>query len=213
MPVRFTPGRLVVTDWSGRILLSTADVLTAEKGKNCWQIDTIEWIDNGRIGVRCSGHVFNRYGVIPLTSGKAEKSYDGLGFYWSPDRRHIAHLTYGNAVEVVIDDQTVSGTPNRDTGYEVSDAAWSPDSRRIAFIDTKSTLLTTQPANGFSEFGDPHAYLVVAAANAAPLAVAAEGCTDVTPEWLDNTHIRMACGGTQRTLALGDPAWAPFNAK
>jgi hypothetical protein len=212
-PDRFSPGRLIVTDRSGRILLSTADVLSAAAGRNCWQIDNIEWIDNVRLGVRCAGHVFNRYGIVPLATGKAETSYDGLGFYWSPDRRQIAHLTYGDAVQVMIGDKIVSGTPDRTAGYEVSDVAWSPDSRHIAFIDTKSKSLPTPAANGASEFGDPHAYLVVAAANAAPMAVAAAGCTDVTPDWPDSRHIQIACGAAQRTLAIGGAAWAPFNAK
>ena len=214
-----TAPRLVVTDWSGRIMLNTARVLSKE-GHVCGSFDRIAWIDDDRIGVQCEdGPLFSILGVVRLSTGISVASYIGLHYYWSPDKMHLAHVYPGRAPppndtsdDVMIDDTEVK-LDNRPAIHRVGDVAWSPDSARIAFFDAISLFQRAGGGNGADGSTDPHAYLVVAAANAAPVAVAAEGCTDVTPAWLDNTHIRITCGSKQRTLATGGSIWAPFNAQ
>jgi hypothetical protein len=155
----------VVADFRGRIWLDTEDLLAPndlDHEPGCAQGVGLEWIDNDRLGVTCErGPSVADYGVLSISAGGPIKSYIGLDFVWSPDRKQLAHLgllehfspPFEENECLLIGDRTVSyprctrGSPRPDKAGKVfrnihlidqKSVSWSPDSTQVAYIDRVS---------------------------------------------------------------------------
>jgi hypothetical protein len=84
------PPQIAVVDMEGRRLASFPVMRTDGA---CLSFNTVEWIDDARIGVEC--HInpsLSEYVELDARSGREGGEWLGYWFTWSPDRKQIAHV-------------------------------------------------------------------------------------------------------------------------
>ncbi len=223
--------KLIVSDWSGHVIINTNKLTARNWGENCFYIDRIEWVDNTRIGIGCFGGTLYTYSTILYPTGvigETYLSYLKSSFNWSPDRQHVAYIFSGvhyppNASRsdvVMIDDKPqafASGRVHKEAIHSMSAPIWSPDGRHIAWLDSMAACndnklhteeqlnsCEPQPAGtqlGISELGGQSLTMRLTAA-----CLSDESSPAPQLAWRDKTHIRLKCGDISTTDHRFQPA-------
>lgn len=131
-------------------------------------IINLDWIDNQRLGIE--RHINPSLNCLTVSDiqGKTLKSYLGYKFYWSHNRKHVAHVgqmihfsPWPHSEYIQIDDQTVYPSKGATYGKEARTVhsfsgpfAWSQDDSKLAVIEDldgsqkgKFLVIIPSPAN------------------------------------------------------------------
>ncbi len=217
--------RLVVADWSGRVLRDTGRLLTGPAGW-CGSISAIEWVGLDRLGVRCHENpTILVYGVTRLATGAVEATYYGQAFFWSPDRRHLAQIgpvphfapPWAQNPDVLIDAVTVGDArhPGGDDVHAPGDIMWAPDSSRIAYVDILArwkprSVPPGQQDSGDGDWVDQREFLVISTVLGPTRAHRLNACAGGIPRWEDAGHVHVQCRGRALAFDITDKGFSPF---
>lgn len=143
--LRATPNaEIVVLDEQGKVLWTIP--IAAESTAEPVEINSIlafDWIDERRIGYQ--GHLnpsFGEYRVVDLELERQVASYLGSRFTWSPGGERLAYVGWTPHFQpestkneyVEIDGKAVYSSLDDPVAHQIlSDLAWSPDGRFLAF--------------------------------------------------------------------------------
>ena len=146
-------GRLTIIDLKGNIekevLIRPDETAPASQMRF---IEYFDWISNTRVKVEGSFGPWNgEYFELDVNTGKESQPLWGRRFLLSPDQAHVAHLdvhAMGPEEEhrdrVLIDERgkhELAYPPEGITDMVlVSDLVWSPDSKRVAFLEQQVEL-------------------------------------------------------------------------
>jgi hypothetical protein len=206
-----------VADFSGEIRVPEMTLTMRIRGDtrlDCVSVVGFEWIDDRRIGVDCHmTPALDHYEVVDADTGRIEAGYDGFGFIWSPDRRSVAHVGFmpasgGPLVQnycMMVNGEAVSSPQcinevapdGADVAHDIHEFAnapvWSPDSRRVAWLETVFDWRGTRESNGMDgvRLHERH-YLALAGAGqrAAGFEIPATALGG-SLAWADPSHVRL----------------------
>lgn len=120
--------------------------------------DSLEWIDENRVGVMLCGHANCIYWVVDAKTGKTlHKYFGGFDFLWSHDRRHVARRGMGlvtvEGKDGMIDIDDLSSlmfnedhkdvypplNPETHRPYDrvLRELSWSPNDEWVSFPETE----------------------------------------------------------------------------
>jgi len=164
--------------------------------------DSLEWIDEERIGVMTSGHANCIYRVVDSNTGRTLHEYwGGFDFVWSHDRQHVARRALGpitrtddkgasfesdDLSSLSFDDEDKEAYPPEDpkTGrpYEriLGYLTWSPDDKWISFPETENPS------------GDSYVVLVSPQGEVLRESLPVDTEYNAKIVWTDDTHFKIS---------------------
>lgn len=167
--------------------------------------ERLEWIDDERIGAMTCGHANCFYWILDADTGKTLKKMEGgFDFVWSHNRRWVARRFVDDTEPskemdalMLNDDwaypsQGELANASRH-GHILSEPAWSPDDRWIAFTDAQ------EPE------GDNYVVLLSPGGVILRDTIAGDVSSNAEIKWLDGTRLVVnAVGHTLNLIVAGN---------
>jgi hypothetical protein len=190
------PEDIVETDIQGKVLRHIIP-----KGYIPVQFDSLEWIDNQRVGAMGCGHVNCVYWILDADTGKTLKMMEGgFDFVWSHNRRWVARRFIGDGDpmsefdRLMLNDDWVYPSP-REPGtipphvHILGESiVWSPNDAWVAFTDMEGPE------------GDNYVVLASPSGVITRDTIAGDVSFNAQIKWTDDTHLDVMAGG--RTFSL-----------
>lgn len=216
---------LVVLDSSAKELYRSEPIQMPKLRVDCTKVGNLEWLDDHRIGINCDySAAVQDHLVFDIKLGKVEKEFGGSWFTWSPDRTTIAHIG-----PIMHDDEPMARnyclmfngkfvyTPRcsnekrpdddgifRDIHSFVQPFAWSPDSKRIAFVekvyDWRFGDKQQRAAGG--EFINTRHFLAVVSVTGRVAGFPLKQMESPAVQWVSNTRIKLTSAGVETVYDL-----------
>ncbi|MBN8662900.1 MAG: hypothetical protein J0M35_21215 [Candidatus Obscuribacter phosphatis] len=139
-------GKLYIKDRTDKVI---SQFVPSDSNGLGGSIIAIDWIDNQRLGIE--RHINPSLNCLTVSDiqGKTLQSYLGYKFYWSHNRKHLAHVgqmihfsPWPHSEYIHIDDRTVYPAEGATYGEEArivhtfsGPFAWSQDDSKLAVID------------------------------------------------------------------------------
>lgn len=163
--------------------------------------DSLEWIDDARLGVMICGHANCIYWVVdPKTGNALHKFFGGFDFLWSHDRQRVARRALGGITREddkgeSFDSDEMSHLMFNDDGKDVyppedpktggryerilGELTWSPNDAWVSFPETENPS------------GDTYVVLVSPTGDVLRESLPVDVEYDSKIAWTDNSHFQI----------------------